>query len=159
MNEYENTAVQALGIQLCYTTKHYLNVAFSCGSVISFKGLTTHKSSGVQRPKNNLLWIEGVFSKPVQKTPIPRLWHHYKNDSEMWYRCRGKKLKCLNVILEIFSTSSYRCSYRFIIQVLTTNKSYSTQQKLQSGFKLWTSTSVASMRRTLYQVSYLSASS
>lgn len=76
MNEYENTAVQALEIQLCYTTKHYLNVAFSRGSMISFKGLTTHKLSGIQKPKNNLLWIEGVFSKPVQKTPIQRLWHH-----------------------------------------------------------------------------------
>lgn len=55
MNEYENTAVQALEIQLCYTTKHDLNVAFSCGSMISFEGLTTHKLSGIQRPKNNLL--------------------------------------------------------------------------------------------------------
>lgn len=55
MNEFENTAVQALEIQLCYTTKHDLNVAFSCGSMISFEGLTTHKLSGIQRPKNNLL--------------------------------------------------------------------------------------------------------
>lgn len=79
----------------------------------------------------------------------------------MWDRFRGKKLKCLHVILEIFSTSSYRCLNNFlwfIIQVLMTNKSYSTQQKLQSGFKLGTSTSVASMRRTLYQASFLSAS-
>lgn len=79
----------------------------------------------------------------------------------MWYLCRGKKLKCLHVILEIFSTWSYRCRNNFlwfIIQVLMTNKSYSRQQKLQSGFKLRTSTSVASMRRTLYQASFLSAS-
>lgn len=93
-----------LEIQFCYTTKHYLNVAFSYGSVISFKGLTTHKWWGGHlgnRPKNNLLCTERVFSKPVQKTPIQRLWCHWKMILKYLQvtSLQGSKFRCLHVDL------------------------------------------------------------